>query len=133
MILFRVEVDMEFGCDKFGGKCVEDVIQVFSPVSKHQCFLPSIVCDVVANEYVGQSRSPLCPANPFSFRLAFKRWVGLGSDWAVAWLVEIVVGLCNGRCRQCSSRLGESAFWLTTIRSRPLHFPRVSQVSVGPT
>ena len=100
LVLFRVEVDIEcfdrfaehrfvcsrLGCHKFGGKCVENVVQVFSRVRQHQCFLPSIVCDVVANEYVvGQSFNPLCPAYPLAFRLTFKRWIRrerLGHDVA---------------------------------------------------
>ena len=45
----------------------------------------------------------------------------------MAWLVETAV--CSIRCRHCRSRLGK--FANTAIRSRRLHFARVSRVSVG--
>ena len=116
-ILFRIEVDIEcfdrfaehrfvcslLGCHKFGGECVENVVQVFSRVRQHQCFLPSIVCDVVANEYViRQSRNPLCPAYPLAFRLTFKRPI---------WRERLGHGVARGnsgmqqtlrQCRHCS-------------------------------
>ena len=114
-VLFRVEVDIEcfdrfaehrFICSRlgfhtFGGKCVENVVQVFSCVRKHQCFLPSIVCDVVANEYVaGYSRNSLCPAYALAFRLT--NCGNGGSDWSMAWVVETAV---------CRRRLGKFAYY----------------------